>query len=785
MNYKTIIIFLSVLLIYRTTAFSQNPTSLQGSAISETDEKIEFYTLVLQSTVDSSVVAVEMFSDTAFRFSGIKPQTYILRILDVQYQPYDTLITVAEGTNVLKTPLVLKPKTLGEVVVKSSHPVLTYNHGNITVDVANSYLKDDVSLASILGKLPGLIVDREGKVSMFGKSHLQIYINDMQARSGDEFKALQPDNIDKIEIIRNVGAEYDANVDAVIRIKTKKRREEKFHISISDEFRSSSYVSNESYLSLYFGGNEKLSQYITLGAGFDKGEQQYISSLYTYFDDYTHLNARNSTLTGKSGSTKLFYSINYSISKNRELGVQYNGRFRNPFLQHYDFTQTYGTRFYDDETTSQTVDVNSEEKYNPNQSNINLNYKQKINNTGELSVIADYVIRNVNRKSDIKETSGDWSANNIIDADQENRVFSITPEYKITGKKFTYIAGVKYSHLNNKSTTEFRPSTNVDRTRLSEYTTGAYMVFGADLSFLNIKSGLRMEYTNSDILSDDGLNDLRRDYLNFVPHISLTGKPNKHLNLTVHYTQRLNRPHISYISSTMYYYDSLSYSTGNPRLKTATIDMFGFTAMIYKFNFSLGYNIHRDKIIPVYTSDNTNPNRTISTYSNMKERYEALTLGISYSFKYSVFTNMTSINYSKQLNLNMLFRNEIIRFNKPMYSFQTSGNVKIFKNTSLDYSFYYSAGGNRDYMRWQPNNSLNFKVAQYLMDKKLTISVMVNDIFNKSRRNSWTEYRSNYFFYTQDEYLNQRTVGFHIRYNWGIQKSIQQKRSDTDHINRL
>jgi hypothetical protein len=44
MNYKTIIIFFGVLLIYSTPAFTQTPASLQGSVVSETGEKIEFYT---------------------------------------------------------------------------------------------------------------------------------------------------------------------------------------------------------------------------------------------------------------------------------------------------------------------------------------------------------------------------------------------------------------------------------------------------------------------------------------------------------------------------------------------------------------------------------------------------------------------------------------------------------------------------------------------------------------------------------------------------------------------
>jgi hypothetical protein len=773
------LILLGSLLIFGAPSFAQTPTALQGSVVSETGEKVEFYTLILQSTADSSMVSVEMFSDSVFRFTGIKPQTYILRLQDIQYQPYDTLITVVEGTNVLKTPLVLKPKTLGEVVVRGSRPVLKYNHGNITVDVANSYLKDDINVTSLLGKLPGLIVDNQGSLKMFGKQNLLIYINDMKAHSGDEFKALQPGDIDKIEIIRNVGSEYDINVDAVIKIRTKKRREEKFHISLNDElYISPSYSYNSASLSLYLGANEKISQYITLGDYSGKSAGHNISHLYTYLDDYTHLNIRDDNSIDKSRSPALFYSVNWSISKDKELGVQYSGRFSNAD------SQTDGTRFYDDETTSRTVNLNDEGKHKANSSTINLNYKQKINNTNELSVVADYVIKNQNSTSDIKESSGDWIANNIIGTDNAGRVFSVTPDYKITGKKFTYNAGLKYSYLNSKSTTEFRPSTNIDHTRSSEHLAGAYMIFSCDLPFINIKTGVRTEYTNSDIQSDDGANDMRRDYFNVAPHISLNSELNEHISLTTYYKQMLQRPSIGSLNSTVVYRDSLLYLKGNPHLKTAITDVFGFSTGFYKFYFSLEYKIYRDAITSSYVQDSEGSNRIVDTYGNMKEKYNTLTMGLSYSFNHPVFTNMTSINYSKQLNLNMPFRGEIISLNEPKYYFQTSGNVNIFKNTSLHYSYRYNNGGDSGYVRYKPQSKLQLTVAQYLMDKKLLLSFSVEDIFNKNQGNNYTEY-NNSVLYTQNSYVTTRGVTFYIRYNWGVKKSIQQKRSDTDHIGRL
>jgi hypothetical protein len=759
-------------------AFAQNQTSLQGRVISDTGEKVEFYTLILQLLSDSSVVSVDMFSDSVFRFVGIKPQTYILRLQDIQYQPYDTLITIVEGTNVLKTPLVLKPKTLGEVVVRGSRPVLKYNHGNITVDVANSYLKDDVSVENILGKLPGVIVSNDGIISMFGKGTPRIYINNAP-RSADDLRALQPADIDKIEIIRNVGVEYESNVNAVIKIRTKKRREEKYHVLIGNSLMlGSTYLSNRPRLRLYLGNNEKLTQYISSDYQYVTIDQHNKSSAYTYFDDYTNSQLRDNYSSYKFNGPQLFYTLNYSINDDAELGVQYIGGLYN------DRDRGNGTQDYDDETTHRTVDVNSENKEDTNLSNINVNYTQKIHKTGELSILADYAIRNTYDITDVKESTANWNANNITDADNNGKVFSVTPEYKVKGKKITYSAGLKYISLHSKSATEFRPSMDMVHTQLSEYSTGAYMVFDADLSFVDIKSGIRMEYTNSEIQSDDELNNLSRDYSNWIPYVSLSSELNEHLNLTAYYRQRLDRPSLYRLNSTMIYIDSLSYMRGNPGLKPVTTDVFGFNAGVYKFDFLLEYSINRNEIIDALIPDSKNPNILISTPINKQETSGDLTVEVSYSFNHPAFSNMTNLNYGKQFNVNMPFRNEIIRFDRPRYYFQTSGDVKIFKNTSLNYSYRYTSGGDNGYTRtYTPKNRFAFDLVQYFMSRKLMISIGTY-FSNQDKYSSSTTYYNGNIVQTQEQYSGFGTLTFNVRYNWGANKSIQQKSSNSD-INRL
>jgi hypothetical protein len=658
---------------------------------------------------------------------------------------------------------------------------LSYNHGNVTVDVANSYLKDDVSLESILGKLPGLIVEDRGGISMFGKTKLQIYINNMKA-GVMELKSLQPLDVDKIEVIRNVGAEYDADIDGVIRIWTRKKRSEKIFVSLNDNVSIRHYLSNKVNLSMYIGHNEKFSQLFTYDNFAENKRDHSRSYTYIYFDDYRNCNFRDDYSIKKNIGHGLSYSLNWSISKDKELVVHYGAGFSE------NVDNINGLRhIYHDEELNKTVDLNSKAtSKSPYNSTVNVGYKQKINDISELSVIADYVVRNGNATTDITESSIDRSANNILDTDIKGRVFSINPEYKIKQKKYTGNIGLKYSYLNSYSETEFRPAQNDDYSRVSEHTGGAYMLFGANLSSVDIKSGLRLEYTGSDIQYKDMSNNLIRNYLNLFPHISVSKKFNKHLSLTAYYKRTISRPSIPMLRTTVYYRDSLHYSVGNPRLKPEITDAFNFNVNYRGFDFSLGYSINKDETYYDCFTDSSNPNRMIATYGNVEEKNKVLTALLSYSFNNPVFGSITSITYMKY-DLSLLFNDEIIRFNRPRYTVRHSGNLKFLKNTRFNYSFEYRTPGDGVYMqRTSSWYDLNAGINQHLLDGKLMLAVSVFDILKTyGKRNRWTSYSNNIAYRQDDNWPDTRYVYFTVRYSWGKNKSIQRKTSDTDHINRL
>jgi outer membrane receptor protein involved in Fe transport len=405
-----------------------------------------------------------------------------------------------------------------------------------------------------------------------------------------------------------------------------------------------------------------------------------------------------------------------------------------------------------------------------------------------LSVIADYAIKNANETVDITESSIGGNANNFINNDNNGKVISITPVYKIAWKKYYGNIGAKYSYLNSHSLTKWRSRLNEDYSQVSEHAGGAYMIFGAHLPFADIRSGLRLEYTSSEIQYEEQSNNLTRNYLNLFPNLSISKKVNNHFSLTAYYRRTISRPKIDHLSTTVIYRDSLYYQTGNPRLKPSYTDALNFTVNWRAFDLSLGYRIAKDKSTWEFIPDSSNPDRTIYTQDNMKEKTKVFTAELSHLFAHRVFNSITTITCEKY-NLSLLFNNEIIRFNKPVYSIKHSGNLKIFKNTNLDYEFDYSTPGDEGYIQFNKlRGRFEAGISQHLFDRKLMISFYVYHILeNNKRNNRWTSYsiNNNIAVRQDDRNPDGRYVAVTVRYNFGRRKSIQQKTSDTDHIGRL
>ena len=141
----------------------------------------------------------------------------ILGYQTVYLTPVDgAVITLREDASLLESASisVIMPKTklTGE---------------GLQTNVRGSVLENAGTAKDVLSKTPGLIKGQNG-LEVIGKGSPLVYINGHKLTDATELDRLQSNEIQSIEVITNPGAQYDATVRAVVRIKTIKRQGEGF-----------------------------------------------------------------------------------------------------------------------------------------------------------------------------------------------------------------------------------------------------------------------------------------------------------------------------------------------------------------------------------------------------------------------------------------------------------------------------------------------------------------------------------------------------------------------------
>ena len=112
---------------------------------------------------------------------------------------------------------------LRELVVKGGLPNTRIKGNAMITRVEGTPLATSGSRGELLVKVPGM-TGAEESPEVLGKGAPLIYINGRLLRDDSELKRLRSEDIRDVEVINNPGAQYDATVRAVVRIRTVKQQ---------------------------------------------------------------------------------------------------------------------------------------------------------------------------------------------------------------------------------------------------------------------------------------------------------------------------------------------------------------------------------------------------------------------------------------------------------------------------------------------------------------------------------------------------------------------------------
>lgn len=576
--------------------YGQNSTaSISGNVIdADNKEPIIFATILLLNDEKETLIKSELSQDKGeFNFKNLKSGNYRIKIVHDEYTTFKTaVITIKEDDQKQLSPIeVLKSKkieNLNEVIVFKKKKFIENKIDRTIINVDALESNTGITALELLKKAPGTSISDQGVVSLNGKANATVFIDDKPTYlSGAQLESylsgLSSDNIDKIEIMTNPPAKYEAAGNGgVINIRLKKSKKEGENGSVVFGVRQHKYTEYNTTFNL----NKKKENYnIFLNGSFaykKRFQDVYINRDYTDTGSYSRQETNN---VGDGILTNIKFGADYNLSKNTVIGISTDGLIWNGNDKDNSRNSIYNSAQVKDSTINTLGD--SDNKFINN--GINLNINHKFNEKSDISANLDYLLydsypyQKFNNSIIFPDTSKNYSDMLVGGSPSNVNIYAGKIDYsnQIT-KKTNFQTGFKHSYIKtDNESTYFDIVDNVTTPNLNqnnkflykENITALYASSNTTFDRLSMQLGLRYETVK---LEGDQLGNeikprtkTKTNYDNLFPTIYLSYKLDSIADNTIgiNYGKRIDRPFYQDLNPVVIQVDKVTFYKGNPYLQ--------------------------------------------------------------------------------------------------------------------------------------------------------------------------------------------------------------------------
>lgn len=598
------------------SALCVNAKILSGKVTDETAAPLEFVTV---AACNDSTVFASSITDLSGVFSlDCPPQATKIRFTLFGYKP---LAITPDAVS--SEPIIMKAEAtdLSEVVV-TGEPV-TYEADRFVLNLNADPTAKGKNISQILQTAPGVWLDRK-RLSIFGKSGTQVYINDRRVKmSGDRLfsylQSLPSASVTSIEIIPEAGAEYSASfTGGIIKINLKK--------VIDDGYNGNASLS-------LTGKKESFSFTPALNFAYHKNKftLDAIASFYTnpyfrsngseYSENYSsESEIRTSTASrDHSFSPNALISATFDFNKSNSLGIEaeYSPNVNHSRNTSISFLSSAGK--YDGKTSGDYSSRNISHNFDSR-----LNFSHTFDPKGSfIKLLGGFSRRN--SSTDENNSSHTLDLDSIYDVELDAAVTTVNGEIRLQ-KNFSKIwrlsAGFKhtYNNVSNRAIHSYMsegvptPDYNFDYdASYKENISAIYLSVPGKIGIVSVRAGLRGELFKT---SGAGLD---RTETGLFPTASLS-LPLLHsgkLNLSATYSRKVKRPTFWQLSPLVRQFSNYYYTVGNMYLKSAVTNSFSLRLLIAKkFTVGANYSSVANPIRQMFATDPAFPGRLYLTYGN-------------------------------------------------------------------------------------------------------------------------------------------------------------------------
>lgn len=766
-------------------SFAQN--SISGKITEVNNTALEFANVILHNAETKAVITGVISNENGnFKLQDIANGKYYL---EVSMLGFKTKISEAFQLNNSNKTLnfSLEEDSLDEVVINYKRPTIKQTAEKLIVDLEQSAMVN-TNLQDVIKKVPGLIVNN-GNVSYAGQSGIRILINGKTTDYMDMntlLRDMPADNISKVELIQQPGAEFDAegsgpilNIILKKNVKLGTHGNIKANVGYTEDFLYGTSASIASY-------KNKLNWQASAGYRQSSWREDLFITRTVEDDIYD----QESIAPEDPESYRFGGGLDYYLNDANTIG--FNGNW---FMSDSDRTTKNRTTIISGNMSNSLLTNNS---FDRERTNYNINpYYEYDNEKTKVNVDFNYVNyddANVNNLFKTETSVIDYN-NRRYFQDSKFEIFTYKGDFKRTvSDNFNYSFGAKLSDVNQesdlKSFTEnasgnFEEDTDQSNLfKIDETIFATYAKMNLTLDKWTFSGGLRFEESNTKGTTVTQNETRERKISKLFPSASVSRKLTESLGANVSYSYRIRRPSYSTLNAFVTYYDSYAFEQGNPNLKPAFTNSYQFS-LTYDEQpfFNISYRDTKDAIFQVLQQNDVSGEVARTTINLAQNR------NLSFSFLYGPLDFIDNldgytgiqVNYNEFISENLTPQLDLQKWN---FTWFWNLEYKLPLDINTELSGYYTNGGLEGQIEYGDMALLDFAISKKFLDNRLKVDLSWEEIINRPFRGT-IDY-DNIDARIKNAWVS-NNIYLQLTYNFGSKFSKDKNRSNAsqEELNRI
>lgn len=765
-------------------------------------QPLEYATITLTNVTNPKDISGGITNPKGEFVILITPGTYTIKSEFISFKANEIKnVALNKNTNLGTIGLDEDATQLNQIEIRAEKSTIEIKLDKKVYNVGQDLMVKGGTVSDVLDNIPSVSVDIEGNVSVRGNENVKILIDGRPSNAisiAEALRLIPADAIDKVEVITNPSARYDAaGGGGLLNIILKKGKNQGFNGVV---LASSGYPNSNGLSGTLNYKTKNFNIFTTQGYNYRNSPgNTFVATDYLNNDinSPNHINE-----TRKNNKTNTSYNAN--------LGIEWYVNKTITWTNTFNLRKSKGTNL---------DNVNFENNYSNPAKNF---LRNRISNEDSESTDAEFVtslLKKFKKEGHKLGFDAQYSQNNDLDVatikDSKNGIDFSSNDQRQTrgllqtdyvlpfGKGSQFEAGYRGDYTDRINTvlvnTNEIPNPNfTNKLQYQEKINALYTQYGTKSNKLSFLFGLRWEDSNIAVNQLTSEIYKNKKYNNFFPSAFITYEISDASSLSSSYSKRINRPGGRQLNPFSNYSSNINIFQGNPDINPAMTDAIDLSFLKKWSKITLSTSLYINKTTDVFQyvrkesgtfattivagSPDIKIPIIITSPINLGKEYRG---GFEFTLNYAPYKWWKLNSNFNFFKVNTIGNYTYVDFNgvsvtQNFDSNATSWSTKLSSKITLPYKIDMQINGtyNGPQINAQGKSlgvyGANFALSKDVFKDKGTFSFNINDVFNSRKRMIETFIPGLISSYSEMQWRERQfTLSFTYRFN--KQKSDRDK----------